>query len=186
MTTTYRRLGASGLAVSAVGLGCNTLGATVAPDDVPAVVHAALDAGITFFDTADVYGSVPGQSEELLGRALGARRADVVVATKFGMNARGLAGADWGARGGRRYARRAVVGSLRRLGTDHIDLYQLHTPDPLTPIAETLAALDELVTEGLVRYVGCSNFAAWQLVDADWTARTRGGVRLSRRRTRTR
>lgn len=171
---THRRLGRSGLSVSTLGLGCNTLGATVAADDVPAVVHAALDAGITLFDTADIYGGTPGQSEALLGEALRDHRDDVVLATKFGMDAGGLNGPDWGARGSRRYIRRAVVGSLRRLQTDHIDLYQMHEPDPQTPIEETLAALDELVTEGLVRYIGSSNFAAWQLVDASWTARTIG------------
>ncbi len=168
----YRRLGRSGLTVSALGLGCNTLGITVKPDDVPALVRAALEAGITLFDTADIYGRVPGQSEELLGAALGAHRDDIVVATKFGMDAGGINGPDWGARGSRRYIRRAVVGSLRRLGTDVIDLYQMHEPDPLTPIEETLAALDDLVKEGLVRYVGSSNFAGWQLVDAYWVART--------------
>lgn len=171
---THRRLGRSGLSVSTLGLGCNTLGATVAPDDVPAVVRAALDAGITLFDTADIYGGTPGQSEELLGVALREHRDDVVLATKFGMDAGRLNGPDWGARGSRRYIRRAVVGSLRRLQTDHIDLYQMHEPDPQTPIEETLAALDDLVREGLVRYVGSSNFAAWQLVDASWTARTIG------------
>jgi aryl-alcohol dehydrogenase-like predicted oxidoreductase len=173
---TYRQLGRSGLTVSTLGLGCNTLGATVAPDDVPGVVNAALDAGVTFFDTADVYGRTPGLSEELLGAGLGRRRDDVVVATKFGMDARGLNGPDWGVRGSRRYIRRAVVGSLRRLATDHIDLYQMHAPDPRTPIEETLAALDELVAEGLVRYVGSSNFAGWQVVDAHWVATTTGTV----------
>ncbi|MEE6296041.1 aldo/keto reductase [Georgenia wangjunii] len=171
---TFRQLGASGLTVSAVGLGCNSFGRSVAPDDVAGVVDAALDAGITLFDTADTYGAEPGQSEELLGRALGSRRADAVVATKFGMDVHGLNGPDWGVRGSRRYIRRAVEGSLRRLGTDHIDLYQIHRPDPLTPIEETLAALHELVLEGKVRYVGCSNFAGWQVVDADWTARAGG------------
>ncbi|MDD9205664.1 aldo/keto reductase [Georgenia sp. 10Sc9-8] len=171
---TYRRLGASGLIVSTVGLGCNSFGATLEPDGVPAVVDAALEAGITFFDTANTYGGRPGQGEELLGAALGHRRQEVVVATKFGMDARGLDGPDWGVRGSRRYVRRAVEGSLRRLGTDHIDLYQLHAPDPVTPVEETLAALHELVLEGKVRYVGCSNLTAWQLVDADWTARTAG------------
>jgi len=169
---TYRRLGDSGLAVSSAGLGCNTFGATLHPDGVADLVAAALDAGVTFFDTADVYGGVPGQSEELLGAALGSNRDDVVVATKFGADTRGLNGPDWGARGSRRYVRRAVEGSLRRLGTDHIDLYQLHVPDPSTPLEETLAALHELVVEGKVRYLGSSNFSAWQVVDADWTART--------------
>jgi aryl-alcohol dehydrogenase-like predicted oxidoreductase len=169
---TYRRLGDSGLTVSTAGLGCNTFGHTLAPDGVEPLVRAALDAGVTFFDTADVYGATPGQSEELLGSALGTRRDDVVVATKFGADVRGLNGPDWGARASRRYIRRAAEGSLRRLGTDYIDLYQLHLPDPLTPIEETLAALHELVAEGKVRYIGSSNFDAWQVTDADWTART--------------
>jgi aryl-alcohol dehydrogenase-like predicted oxidoreductase len=169
---TYRRLGDSGLTVSTAGLGCNTFGHTLAPEGVEPLVRAALDAGVTFFDTADVYGATPGQSEELLGSALGTRRDDVVVATKFGADVRGLNGPDWGARASRRYIRRAVEGSLRRLGTDYVDLYQLHLPDPLTPIEETLAALHELVAEGKVRYIGSSNFDAWQVTDADWTART--------------
>jgi aryl-alcohol dehydrogenase-like predicted oxidoreductase len=168
----YRRLGSSGLVVSTVGLGCNSFGVTVPPDAVPAVVSAAVDAGITFFDTADIYGSSPGESETLLGRALAGTRDDVVVATKFGGHMGGLYGADRGARGSRRYIRRAVEGSLQRLGTDRIDLYQIHMPDWSTPLDETLAALHELVTEGKVLYVGSSNFAAWQIVDADWTART--------------
>lgn len=176
MTMTYRRLGDSGLTVSTAGLGCNTFGATLDPDGVRGVVDAAVDAGVTLFDTADVYGGTPGQSEELLGAALRGRRDDVVVATKFGMDVRGLNGTDWGARGSRRYVRRAIEGSLRRLGTDHVDLYQLHAPDPATPVEETLAALHELVVEGKVRYLGSSNFAAWQVVDADWAARTAGST----------
>jgi len=171
---THRRLGDSGLTVSTAGLGCNTFGATLHPDDVAPLVSAALDAGVTFFDTADVYGGEPGQSESLLGAALAATRDDVMIATKFGMDTRGLNGPDWGARGSRRYVRRAVEGSLRRLGTDYIDLYQLHAPDPLTPVEETLAALHDLVTEGKVRYLGSSNFAAWQVTEADWVARTEG------------
>jgi len=172
----FRQLGDSGLVVSVAGLGCNTFGATLPPQDVPALVAAALDAGITFFDTADVYGGVPGQSEELLGAALAAHRDDVVIATKFGMDTRGLNGPDWGVRGSRRYVRRAVESSLRRLRTDHVDLFQMHAPDPVTPIEETLAALHELVLEGKVRYIGTSNFAAWQVVDADWSARTAGAT----------
>ncbi|WP_225224732.1 aldo/keto reductase [Cellulomonas sp. JH27-2] len=171
---THRRLGDSGLTVSTAGLGCNTFGATLHPDEVAPLVNAALDAGVTFFDTADVYGGEPGQSESLLGAALAGSRDDVMIATKFGMDTRGLNGPDWGARGSRRYVRRAVEGSLRRLGTDYIDLYQLHAPDPLTPIEETLAALHDLVTEGKVRYLGSSNFAAWQVTEADWVARTEG------------
>jgi aryl-alcohol dehydrogenase-like predicted oxidoreductase len=172
----YRQLGDSGLVVSVAGLGCNTFGATLPPQDVPALVSAALDAGITFFDTADVYGGVPGQSEELLGAALAGHRDDVVIATKFGMDTGGLNGPDWGVRGSRRYVRRAVEGSLTRLGTDHVDLLQMHVPDPVTPIEETLAALHELVVAGKVRYIGSSNFAAWQVVDADWSARTAGAT----------
>ena len=160
--------------VSAVGIGCNAFGARIDAEQTTAVVDAAFDAGVTLFDTADVYGGEPGLSETLLGRALGARRDDVVIATKFGMDMRGANGPDWGARGSRRYIRRAVEASLRRLGTDWIDLYQLHTPDPITPIDETLAALHELVTEGKVRYIGSSNFAGWQVVDADWTAHAAG------------
>ncbi|MFV0425964.1 MAG: aldo/keto reductase [Beutenbergiaceae bacterium] len=170
----YNQLGASGLTVSGVGLGCNSFGVTVAPDRVPAVVDSALAAGITLFDTADIYGARPGQSEELLGSALGRRRDEVVVATKFGMDMAGANGPDWGVRGSRRYIRRAVEASLRRLGTDYIDLYQIHAFDPLTPVGETVAALSELVTEGKVRYLGTSNFTGWQIVDADWNARAAG------------
>jgi len=170
---TYQQLGRSGLTVSTVGLGCNNFGARMANEDVPAVVSAALDAGITLFDTADVYGN-RGGSETLLGQALGSRRAEAIVATKFGSDMGGENGPDWGVRGSRRYIRLAVESSLRRLGTDWIDLYQMHTPDPNTPIEETLAALHELVTEGKVRYLGSSNFAGWQVVDADWTAQSAG------------
>jgi len=168
---TYRQLGHSGLTVSTVGIGCNNFGARMADEDVPEVVHAALDAGVTLFDTADVYGN-RGGSETLLGQALRGRRAEVVVATKFGMDMGGSNGPDWGVRGSRRYIRLAVEASLRRLGTDWIDLYQMHGPDPRTPVEETLGALTELVTEGKVRYLGSSNFAGWQVLDADWTART--------------
>ncbi len=170
---TYRQLGPSGLTVSTVGLGCNNFGARMADEDVPAVVEAAIDAGITLFDTADAYGN-GGGSETLLGKALGARRSEVIIATKFGADMQGANGPDWGVRGSRRYIRRAVEASLRRLGTDWIDLYQLHTPDPKTPIEETLAALSELVSEGKVRYIGSSNLTGWQVVDADWTARDGG------------
>ncbi|CAM5778521.1 aldo/keto reductase [Cellulomonas persica] len=171
---TYRRMGDSGLVVSTAGLGCNTFGATLPDDGVTSLVDAALSAGVTLFDTADVYGDTPGRSEELLGAALRGRRDDVVIATKFGLDMAGVNGPDWGARGSRRYVRRAVEASLRRLGTDWIDLYQMHAPDDGTPVEETLAALHELVVEGKVRYIGSSNFAAWQVVQADWTARTGG------------
>ncbi|WP_186832337.1 aldo/keto reductase [Micromonospora endolithica] len=175
---TYRRLGDSGLVVSVVGIGCNNFGRKLDLDGTRAVVDAALDAGITFFDTADIYGEPQGGSEELLGQALKGRRDDVVLATKFGMDMHGLNGADFGARGSRRYIARAVEASLRRLGTDHIDLYQMHEPDPDTPIEETLAALDDLVRAGKVRYLGNSNFAGWEIADADWTASSQGRTRF--------
>jgi aryl-alcohol dehydrogenase-like predicted oxidoreductase len=178
----YRRLGKSGLTVSVVGLGCNNLGrantVTESQEGTDAVVHAALDAGVTFFDVADTYGREPGLSETMLGKALGSRRDDAVVATKFGMDMRGANGSDHGARGSRRYIIRAAESSLRRLGTDWIDLYQFHTPDPLTPIEETLDALDELVTSGKVRYIGHSNRAGWQIAEAEFVARARGGARF--------
>jgi len=174
----YRRLGTSGLTVSAVGLGCNNLGrtgtATETQEGSDAVVHAAIDAGITLFDVADSYGKEPGLSEQILGRALGSRREDVVVATKFGMDMRGANGRDFGARGSRRYIVKAAEASLRRLGTDWIDLYQFHTPDPLTPVDETLSALDDLVRAGKVRYIGHSNRAGWQIAEAEFTARIGG------------
>jgi aryl-alcohol dehydrogenase-like predicted oxidoreductase len=174
---TYRQLGPSGLAVSTVGLGCNNFGARMADEDVPAVVNAAIAAGVTLFDTADVYGNLGG-SETLLGQALGTRRSEVIIATKFGGDMQGVNGPDWGVRGSRRYIRLAVEASLRRLGTDWIDLYQLHTPDPKTPIEETLSALSELVSEGKVRYLGSSNLTGWQIIDADWTARSSGSARF--------
>ncbi|MGH3389056.1 MAG: aldo/keto reductase [Actinomadura sp.] len=178
----YRPLGDSGLVVSVVGLGCNNLGRpktrTQTLEGGQAVVDAAIDAGITLFDVADSYGGEPGLSEEILGRCLAGRRDGVVIATKFGMDMRGANGADFGARGSRRYIRRAVEASLRRLGTDHIDLYQYHVPDRVTPIEETLAALDELVREGKVRYIGSSNFAGWQVVEADYVARAADGSRF--------
>ncbi|MEV1331187.1 aldo/keto reductase [Micromonospora costi] len=175
---TYRRLGDSGLVVSVVGIGCNNFGRQIGLDGTREVVDAALDAGINFFDTADIYGDPQGASEELLGQALKGRRDDVVVATKFGMDMHGLNGPDYGARGARRYIARAVEASLRRLGTDHIDLYQMHEPDPGTPIDETLAALDDLVRDGKVRYLGNSNFAGWQIADADWVASSNGRTRF--------
>jgi aryl-alcohol dehydrogenase-like predicted oxidoreductase len=171
---TYRQLGDSGLTVSVVGLGCNAFGRRIDAEQTAAVVHAALDAGVTLFDTADAY----THSEQLLGQALGSRRGDVIVATKFGMDVQGANGPDWGVRGSRRYIRKAVDASLTRLGTDWIDLYQMHWPDPLTPVEETLAALNELVADGKVRYIGSSNFASWQVVDADWVARSAGFERF--------
>jgi aryl-alcohol dehydrogenase-like predicted oxidoreductase len=170
----YRRLGASGLVVSVVGIGCNNFGRKLDLDGTREVVDAAFDAGITLFDTADIYGTPHGASEELLGAVLKGRRDEIVLATKFGMDMEGLNGADRGARGSRGYITRAVEASLRRLGTDYLDLYQIHEPDAVTPIDETLAALDDLVRSGKVRYLGNSNFAGWQIADADWTARTSG------------
>lgn len=171
---TYRQLGNSGLMVSTVGLGCNNFGLRIDATATEFVVHAALDHGITLFDTSDSY----GDSEVFLGNALGSRRGDIVLATKFGSDLRGANGADWGARGSRRYIRKAVERSLSRLGTDYIDLYQLHMPDPATPIEETLSALSDLVHEGKVRYIGNSNFSGWQIADADWIARTTGSIRF--------
>jgi aryl-alcohol dehydrogenase-like predicted oxidoreductase len=166
----FRRLGQSGLVVSAAGLGCNNFGLRLDLEASRPVIDAALDAGITLFDTSDSYGA----SEEILGVVLEGRRDDIVLATKFGSDLRGANGADWGARGARRYVRKAVERSLRRLRTDWIDLYQLHFPDSATPIDETLSVLTDLVREGKVRYIGSSNLKAWQVADADWIARTKG------------
>jgi aryl-alcohol dehydrogenase-like predicted oxidoreductase len=160
-----RRLGRSGLLVSALGLGTNNLGSRLDEAASRAVVDAALDAGVTFIDTADIYGR--GASERVLGAILGERRRDVIIATKFGG---AMGDAEWQRGASRRWIVRAAEDSLRRLRTDWIDLYQVHFPDPSTPIAETLRALDDLVTSGKVRYAGTSNFAAWQIVDAHWTA----------------
>ena len=159
-------LGRSGLRVSVVGLGCNNFGQRCDQAQTRAVVAKALDLGVTLFDTADVYGG-SGVSEEYLGKALENRRADVIVATKFGMPM----GEGWKRGGSRRWILQACENSLRRLGTDWIDLYQIHFPDASTPIEETLRALDDLVRAGKVRYLGCSNFAGWQVVEAAWTAR---------------
>jgi aryl-alcohol dehydrogenase-like predicted oxidoreductase len=172
----YRPLGDSGLVVSVVGVGCNAFGRRIDAEASAAVVQAALDEGITLFDTADSYGF--GVSESMLGKALGSHRCDVVIATKFGSDMQGRNGPDWGARASRRYVRAAVTASLSRLGTDWIDLYQLHEPDGVTPFEETLAVLDEVVAEGKVRYIGSSNLVAWQVVEADWVARTGGFERF--------
>lgn len=177
-----RHVGRSGLVVSAVGLGCNNLGrtgtATSTPEGATAVVTAALDAGITLFDTADCYGARPGLSEKLLGSALAGRRDEAVIATKFGMDLHGANGPDFGARGSRTYIVRAVEASLRRLGTDRIDLYQFHTPDPSTPIEETLAALDDVVRAGKVLHIGHSNRAGWQIAQAEYVAHELGTQRF--------
>jgi aryl-alcohol dehydrogenase-like predicted oxidoreductase len=172
----YRSLGNSGLVVSVVGLGCNNFGRRLDEGATRQVVDAAIEAGITLLDTADSYGG-GGRSEELLGEVLAGRRDQVVLATKFGHQSADLGyGPAAGAKGGRAYIRRAVEHSLRRLRTDYIDLYQLHTPDPATPIAETIAALGELVAAGKVRYIGHSNFSGWQLADAAAVARELGGA----------
>jgi len=162
----FRNLGRSGLRVSLIGLGCNNFGERLGLEETGAIVNRALDLGITFLDTADRYGG-DGRSETQLGEVLGPRRKDIVLATKFGwdLNKRGVI-----AGGSRRYVIGAVENSLRRLRTDWIDLYQMHTPDPNTPIDETLRALDDLIRDGKVRYIGLSNFAAWQVVDAHWTS----------------
>ena len=172
----YRPLGDCGLVVSVTGLGCNNFGRRLDLDATRAVVDTALEAGITLLDTADMYGN-GGGSEELLGEVLAGRRDEVVLATKFGHQQFDMGyGPTAGAKGGRAYIRRAVERSLRRLRTDYLDLYQIHTPDPVTPIAETLAALGELVTEGKVRYLGNSNFTGWQIADAAHVARAAGAV----------
>lgn len=172
----YAPLGSSGLVVSALGIGCNAFGRRIDQDQTTAVVSAALDEGVNFFDTADTYGT--GASEEMLGRALGTRRDEVVIATKFGMDmGEAYPGAQRN-RASRGYIARAVEGSLSRLGTDHIDLYQLHAPDRITPIDETLRALSDLVAAGKVRYIGCSNLAAWEVADAAHAAEAIGSERF--------
>ncbi|MFZ0120611.1 MAG: aldo/keto reductase [Pseudonocardiaceae bacterium] len=169
----YRQLGESGLTVSVVGLGGNNFGGRIGLEETRSVVDAAIDCGVTLVDTADIYGN-HGGSEELLGQVLAGRREDVVLATKFGMDM----GDGTVARGSRKYIRRAVEASLRRLQTDYIDLYQYHAPDGVTPVEETLATLDDLITDGTVRYIGSSNFVGWQIADADWIARTQQQARF--------
>ena len=164
-----RRLGNSGLKVSLIGLGCNNFGMRIDQAQTRMVVDAALDAGINFFDTADIYGG--SKSEVFLGEALKGRREKAVLATKF---ANPMGEGAYLRGGARRYIVKAVEDSLKRLHTDHIDLYQMHVPDPDTPIEETLRALDDLVRDGKVLYIGNSNFTGWQIADADWTSRTGG------------
>ncbi|WP_330300013.1 aldo/keto reductase [Streptomyces sp. NBC_00503] len=172
----YLPLGNSGLQVSAIGLGCNNFGGRLDVRATRGVVDAALDAGITLLDTADIYGGLGG-SETQLGEVLKGRRDQVVLATKFGYHSMDMGyGAAAGSRGGRAYIRRAVEESLRRLQTDHIDLYQLHSPDPAVAIGETLAALTELVAEGKIRYIGHSNLSGWQLAEAAHVARETGAT----------
>lgn len=165
----YRNLGSSGLQVSVVGLGCMNFGAMNDAAESVSIVHKAMDLGVNLFDTADVYGD-RGKSEQYLGKALGGRRQEVIVATKF---AGPMSSERFDMQGGsRRYIMQAVEASLTRLGTDYIDLYQMHRYDDDTPIEETVRALDDLIRDGKVRYVGCSNYAAWQIADAIWTANT--------------
>src|SRR5712672_3312212 len=166
----YRTLGHSGLQGSLAGLGCNNFGMRIDAEQTRAIVHRSLDEGITLFDTADIYGN-RGASEDLLGKALAGRRGDAVLATKFGM---AMGDGPYMKGGSYRYVMAAAEASLKRLGTDYIDLYQIHQPDPETPQHETLEALNDLVRAGKVRYIGHSNFAAWQAVDAHWISRSRG------------
>ncbi len=163
-----RTLGRSGLKVSVIGLGLNNLGDRIDDNAAKDVVHTALDVGINFFDTADHYGK-QGGSERLIGQLLGARRKDVVLATKFGLQ---MDEKGWLHGTSRRYIMSAVEASLKRLNTDYIDLYYLHRPDGVTPIEESLRALDDLVRQGKVRYIACSNVPAWGVMDAHWTAKT--------------
>ncbi|MFI0471036.1 aldo/keto reductase [Saccharopolyspora sp. 5N102] len=193
----FRTVGRSGLVVSEVGVGASTFGrhglASKTQESVNAIVDAALDVGVTLFDVADVYGrsafngaqlspeedtGYPGLSEEMLGVALRGRRDDVIIATKFGIPLGGANGRDHGVLGSRRYIKRAVESSLRRLRTEWIDLYQIHQPDPVTPVEETLAALDQLIREGKVRYIGNSNFAGWQIAQAEHVAKEIGANRF--------
>jgi aryl-alcohol dehydrogenase-like predicted oxidoreductase len=169
----YGRLGNSGLLVSKIGLGTNNFGGRSNFEQTRAVIERALEQGITLFDTADVYSM--GKSEEFIGTVLGKRRHDVVIATKFGIP---MGESPYIRGSSRRYIMQAVEASLARLQTDYIDLYQFHRPDPQTPIAESLQALEDLVQQGKVRYIGECNFAGWQISDAQWTARTDHLTRL--------
>lgn len=164
-----RTLGHSGLKVSLAGLGCNNFGMTIDEAATERVVGTALDHGINFFDNSDIYGG--GNSEIFLGKALGTRRHEAVIATKFGIPT-GPGPLSGGA--SRRYVLQAAEASLARLGTDYIDVYLIHVPDASTPIEETLDALNTLIDQGKVRYIGCSNFSGWQISDATWEAKTRG------------
>jgi aryl-alcohol dehydrogenase-like predicted oxidoreductase len=172
-----RRLGDSGLEVSLVGLGCNNFGGRLDAEGTAAVLEAALDAGIAFFDTADIYGGA-GASERLIGEVLAGRRDEFSIATKFGWEMDGAEDVPEAPRGSREYIRWAIEGSLQRLRVERIDLYQYHRPDGVTPIEETLAALDELVGEGVVGAIGCSNVTVTELEAADRVARERGLTRF--------
>ncbi|MFD7137417.1 aldo/keto reductase [Streptomyces sp. NPDC059894] len=178
LPTGHRRLGTSGLLLSEIGIGASTFGRSgmraAGQETVTAIVDRAIDLGVTYFDLAEGYGDRPGQSEELFATALGRRREQVVIGTKFGLNLYKERGPAYGLPGARKYILAAVEESLRRLRTDYIDLYQIHFPDPFTPVEETLSALDDLVRSGKVRYIGASNFTAWQIVEAQHVARAAG------------
>lgn len=163
-----RNVGKSGLKVSAVGLGCNNFGWLIDPELSEKIIHKALDLGVTLYDTAPVYGVNGGESEQILGKALGARRKDVTVLTKFGMmlDRTGRTDTSRGA------IMKDIEASLTRLGTDYIDIYMLHWPDWSTPMEETLRALDDIIASGKARYIGCSNIPAWRLVEAKWISKT--------------
>lgn len=185
-TMEYRQLGQSGLTVSAIGLGCNNLGRAGTPTETQegtnTVLRSAREAGINLFDIADIYGKTPGAAETRFGQALKylgtQERENMVIVSKFGMNMNGAAGADYGARGSRAYIMRAVEHSLTRLGVDHLDVYIYHTPDGITPIDETLRALDTLIAQGKVRYIAHSNQAGWQIAQAEYVARELGCERF--------
>lgn len=181
MSIEYRQVGRSGLTVSTVGLGCNNLGrsktATETQTGTNDVLAAAVEQGITLFDVADIYGARPGVSETMFGQALkdtGIDRDEIVIVSKFGMDMDGANGTDHGVRGSRRYIMRAIEASLGRLGTDYIDLYFHHTPDPVTPVEETLGALATLIEQGKVRYIGSSNHSGWQIAQAEYIGRQLG------------
>ena len=174
----YRAVGTSGLIVSELGVGASTFGRSGmrarSGEQVQAIVDRALDLGVTYFDLAEGYGDEVGLSEQLFGEAIRGRREQVVIGTKFGRSLQQTRGPSYSLTGSRKYILASVEESLRRLGTDYIDLYQIHFPDPHTPIEETLAALSDLVRQGKVRYIGASNFTAWRLADAQHTAAAAG------------
>jgi aryl-alcohol dehydrogenase-like predicted oxidoreductase len=174
----YGTIGSSGLVVSRIGLGCNNFGWIIDEERSRPVIHKALDAGVTLFDVADEYGEPFGNTETVVGRVLGSRRKDVVITTKFGLGKWLQPAPRPIARGSRHYVMQAVENSLRRLGTDYIDIYMYHFPDPRTPIDETLRALDDIVRSGKARYIACSNQAGWQVVNAHWIARELGAHRF--------
>jgi len=164
----FRNVGRSGLRVSTIGLGCNNFGWTIDKDASRPVVHKALDLGITLFDTADYYGSTPGNSEDVLGDLIAGQRDKIVLTTKFGVP---LVGADRTPNNSRSFVLNAIEGSLRRLKTDWVDIYMIHWPDASTPMEETLRALDDIISSGKARYIACSNLAPWRIVESKWIAK---------------